>query len=105
MPTYADTGYSRLTIYLDPQTWQVQVDYYDLAGALLKTRYESSFTQFHDRFWRATRIEMRNTQNGKRTILDIDNQLLNLSLYPDSRTGEPRQNLTESVFTTRALLR
>ncbi len=106
VPTYADTGYSRLTIYLDPQTWrQVQVDYYDLAGVLLKTRYESSFTQFHDRFWRATRIEMRNTQNGKRTILDIDNQVLNLSLYPDSRTGEPRQNLTESVFTTRALLR
>ena len=104
IPTYADTGYSRLTIYLDPRTWQqVQIDYFDLAGELLKTRVSTRLTQFHERYWRAGRIEMRNHQNGRRTILDIDDQFVNLSLYTDSRTGKPRQNLDDSAFTTRAL--
>ncbi|MCZ6760301.1 MAG: outer membrane lipoprotein-sorting protein, partial [Gemmatimonadetes bacterium] len=106
IPTYADTGYSRLTIYLDPTTWQqVQIDYFDLAGVLLKTKLSTRLKKFHERYWRAERIEMRNHQNGKRTILDVDGQFVNLSLYTDSRTGKPRRNLDESAFTRRALER
>ena len=106
IPTYADTGYSRLTIYLDPTTWQqVQIDYFDLAGVLLKTKLSTRLKKFHERYWRAERIEMRNHQNGKRTILDVGGQFVNLSLYTDSRTGKPRRNLDESAFTRRALER
>ncbi|MCZ6810823.1 MAG: outer membrane lipoprotein-sorting protein [Planctomycetota bacterium] len=106
VPTYADTGYSRLTIYLDPRTWsQVQIDYFDLAGALLKTRFALRLTQFHDRYWRAGQIEMYNHLSGRRTVLKIDSHLLNLSLYTDSRTGQPRQSLAESLFTTRSLVK
>ena len=105
VPTYEDTGYSRLTIFLDPLTWvQVKVDYYDLAGVFLKTRLASELELFHERYWRAQRVEMVNHQTGKRTVLSIDGHFVNLSKYPDARTGAPRQNLTESVFTTRALV-
>lgn len=106
VPTYNDTGYSRLLIHLDPKTWTlVRIDYFDLAGTLLKTRTSTQWKAFHDRFWRAQRIEMVNHQTGKRTTLEIGAHYLDLSLYKDSRTGDPRKSLTEAQFTTRALVK
>ena len=104
VPTYDDTGYSRLVISLDPTSWiHVKIDYYDLSGTLLKTRHSASIETFHDRFWRARRIEMANHQTGKRTVLEITDYYVNVASYADSRTGEPRRSLSEAMFTTRSL--
>ena len=105
-PTYADTGYSKLVVYLHRTAWrQERVEYFDLAGKLLKTRESSGWLQHHERFWRAHRIEMANHQTGKRTLLEIGKTFLDLSRYRSSRTNQPRPNLTPAVFTTRSLAR
>lgn len=103
-PTYDDTGYSRLVVYINSNSWrQERIEYYDKAGQHLKTRDGSRWHQIHGRFWRARQIEMVNHQTGKRTLLEQKKEFLNLSLYKSSKTGEPRSNLTEELFTTRAL--
>ncbi|MEM7230834.1 MAG: outer membrane lipoprotein-sorting protein [Planctomycetota bacterium] len=103
-PTYKDTGYSRLVVYIHQTTWrQERIEYYDKAGKLLKTRNSSGWRLVHSRFWRPRIIEMTNHQTGKRTKLMTPKLFLNLSLYPSKRTGKSRKNLTESSFTTRAI--
>lgn len=105
-PTYADTGYSRLTVYYNRETWgQERIEYYDKSGTLLKTRESSAWEHLHDRYWRALSIEMTNHQTGKRTLLVTEKLYLDLSRYKSSKTGEPRSHLTESLFTTQALQR
>ena len=103
-PTYADTGYSRLVVYVHRDHWRHErVEFFDKAGRLLKTRDATDWRQLHGRFWRSFRIEMTNHQTGKRTLLEQDRYFVNLSLYTSSRTGEPRPNLREDLFTTRSL--
>ena len=103
-PTYSDTGYSRLVVSYNAATWsQERIEYYDKAGKLLKTRESTEWTHYHDRFWRPQRIEMTNHQTGKRTLLVNEKQFVDLGRYTSSRTGEPRKNLTEALFTTQAL--
>lgn len=105
-PTYGDTGYSRLTVYYNSETWgQERIEYYDKSGTLLKTRESSAWEHLHDRYWRALSIEMTNHQTGKRTLLVTEKLYLDLSRYKSSKTGEPRSHLTESLFTTQALQR
>lgn len=103
-PTYADTGYSRLVVYYHRDHWrQERIEYFDKAGRHLKTRDSTDWRRLHGRFWRSFRIEMSNHQTGKRTLLEQDRYFVNLSLYTSSRTGKPRPNLREDIFTTRSL--
>lgn len=103
-PTYEDTGYSRLIVYYQRETWrQERIEYYDLAGKLLKTRSTGDWNHIHGRFWRQFDIEISNHQTGKRTTLKIEKQFLDLSRYKSTKTGKARPNLTEDRFTTRAL--
>ena len=103
-PTYADTGYSRLTVYLHRERWtQERIEYYDKSGQLLKTRDSGDWKQHHGRFWRQGQIEMNNHQTGKRTVLVTEKQYVDLGRHTSSRTGEARRNLEESLFTTQAL--
>ena len=103
-PTYADTGYSRLVVYYHREHYrQERVEYYDLAGKHLKTRESGDWRHMHDRFWRQYLLSMDNHQTGKRTTLVIDAQFLDLSRYKSKKTGAPRANLREELFTTRAL--
>lgn len=103
-PTYADTGYSHIVMYLHTEHWrQERVDYYDKAGQLLKTRDSDRWESYHGRFWRAQSIDMTNHQTGKRTLLEQQKDFLNLSLYTSSKTGKARPSLGEDLFTTRAL--
>lgn len=104
IPTYEDTGYSRLVVSYHKSEWRrEQVEYFDKAGRHLKTLHTSEIELFHGRFWRALTIEMTNEQTGKSTKLEVDKIFLNLSLYKSKRTGEGRDNLTDDSFTTRAL--
>ena len=103
-PTYADTGYSRITLYIHRDHWrQERIEYYDKAGQHLKTRDSGAWKEFHGRFWRSQRLEMTNHQTGKRTLLEQEKDFVDLSRYKSSRTGKARPGLTEELFTTRAI--
>ncbi len=103
-PNYRDTGYSRLLIYYHREFWrQERIEYFDKAGVHRKSADSGKWEHMHGRFWRAFGLDMRNLQTGKRTLLTFDKVFLNLSLYISKRTGKGRPNLTDEVFTTRAL--
>jgi hypothetical protein len=102
-PNYKDTGYAKLIIYLNATKWRGErIDYYDLAGQRLKTLTNSKWTHQHNRFWRASRVEMSNHQTRKKTIIEVSSVFLNLSLYK-RKDGSPRANLTDKHFTKRVL--
>ncbi len=103
-PTYKDTGYSHIVVYYSREHFrQERIEYYDKAGVKLKVRDTSEWQLMHGRFWRSYLITMENLQTAKRTTLEQSKVFLNLSLYTSSRTGEARPNLTEELFTTRAM--
>ncbi len=104
VPTYEDTGYSRLVVSYHRSEWRRErIEYFDKAGRALKTLDTRDMKLYHGRFWRALTIEMSNEQTGKRTELNVDKLFLNLSLYKSKRDGKARDNLTDDSFTTRAL--
>jgi hypothetical protein len=103
-PTYKDTGYSHIIVYLHRDNWrQERIEYYDKAGQLLKTREAGQWSLHHGRFWRAQTIEMTNHQTGKRTRLEVKKDFLNMSLYKSKKTGKARPNLSADLFTTRSI--
>ncbi len=102
-PNYRDSGYSKLIVYLNQRLWRVErVDYFDHAGRPLKVLTNSKWRKHHGRFWRPMRVDMRNLQTQKRTVLDISSMFLNLALHR-KRDGSRRSNLKESQFTRAAL--
>lgn len=102
-PNYKDTGYAKLTFYVNKKEWRTEkVDYFDKAGRLLKTLVFSKFKHHHKRFWRATKLDMQNHQTRKRTLLETKAQFINLAMYK-KKDGSPRNNLSEAQFTRRAL--
>jgi hypothetical protein len=103
-PRYADTGYSKLVIYLHRHAWrQERIEFFDKAGRLLKVLENRGWRRRHGRFWRADSISMRNVQTKKRTVIDSSTQMLNMSLHVNERTGKPRPNFTDKQFTTATL--
>ncbi len=103
-PTYRDTAYSHLILYLSKDHWyQTRVEYFDKSGTHLKTKTASRWQSFHEHFWRALNVDMVNHQTGKKTALTFNDYRVDLSQYTSKRTGKKRNNLTESFFTKRAL--
>ena len=103
-PTYKDTGYSHLVVYIHRSAWrQERIEYYDKAGRHLKTRDSTSWRHLHGRFWRSFRIEITNHQTGKRTLLEQRRYFVNLALYKNSRTGKKRSSLPARMFTARSI--
>lgn len=69
VPT-GNSGYSRQEIWLDQAELRIlKVDYYDRSGALLKTLIAGQHEHYENRYWRPTRMEMSNVQNGRKTVL------------------------------------
>lgn len=69
-PVEAGSGYTRQVTWLDKEAYRLQrVDYYDRKETLLKTLTVRDYTQYQDRFWRASEMHMENHQNGKSTTL------------------------------------
>jgi len=103
IPNFKDTGYSKLTVYLNQQSWRVErMDFYDKAGRLLKTLTFSKWKRYHGRFWRPHLMDMQNRQTRKATAIKVKSMFLNLSLYK-RKNGTPRSNLQDAQFTRRAL--
>jgi len=69
VPTDKNSGYTKQIIWVDTTNFLIQqVEYYDRKKELLKTATFSDYKQI-DGIWRVGKIEMRNHQNDKSTIL------------------------------------
>ena len=105
-PTYRDTAYSKLILYLSKAHWyQTKVEYFDKSGTHLKTKISSQWQQFHGQFWRSHKVDMSNHLTGRKTQLSFSNFLVDLSQYTSKKTGKKRNNLKENLFTKRALIK
>ena len=103
-PTYDDTAYSHLIVYFHTTGWRRErTEFFDKSGKHLKTLEFGKWQHTHDRFWRPLAMDMSNHLTGKRTTLDVKAYLVDLKRYKSSKTGKARTNLTEDMFTTRAL--
>jgi len=71
IPVYKHSGYTRVINWVDQERLvAVKVEFFDRKNAALKTLVASDFTQYLDKFWRPGRMEMKNEQTGKSTILE-----------------------------------
>ncbi len=70
VPAYPHSGYSRQVVWLAADILKpLKIEYYDRRNALLKTLRAGEYQRYLDQFWRAHRLEMRNHQSGKGTVL------------------------------------
>ena len=69
VPIDKNSGYTKQIIWVDTANFLIQqIEYYDRKKELLKTATFSDYKQI-DGIWRVGKIEMRNHQNDKSTIL------------------------------------
>ncbi len=102
-PRYRDTGYSKIVVSLHQKFFRSErLVYFDKAGRRLKTLSSADWRHVHGRFWRPRKQEMANHQTRKRTTLETTSLHMNMALYP-SKKGGKRKNLSEALFTRRAL--
>lgn len=73
-PVNKNSGYSRQRAWLDQEELRVwKVDYYDRKKSHLKTLTAEGFEQYLGKHWRPAKMEMRNHQTKKRTVLEFNN--------------------------------
>lgn len=76
IPTDPKSGYSKQIVTIDQAYMNAsKIDYYDRKGELLKTAIFSQWKQY-GKYFRANKIEMKNHQNHKSSILTWNNREL-----------------------------
>ncbi len=69
-PVDKKSGYTRQVAWIDDQEYRIfKIDYYDRKKSHLKTLTMDEYSQYLDRFWRPSVMEMVNHQTGKSTRL------------------------------------
>jgi len=80
-PQYKHTGYTRMVTWVDKEMYQpLKIEFYDLKNSLLKTLTYHGYTQYLNKFWRPTRMEVVNHQTGKSTTLNWNKYEFNTGL-------------------------
>lgn len=70
VPTDEHSGYARQLVTLDAAELQIRhIQYFDTEGRPLKTLEVSGYRLYEERFWKAERMLMSNSQTGKSTEL------------------------------------
>ncbi len=70
IPAYEYSGYSKQIEWVDKTIYQPRkIEFYDRKNALFKTLTFHDYQQYINRYWRASRLEMVNHQNGKSSTL------------------------------------
>ena len=70
IPAYEYSGYSKRIEWVDKTIYHPRkIEFYDRKNALLKTLNFYDYQQYLGQYWRASRMEMVNHQNGKSTTL------------------------------------
>ncbi len=73
-PAYEYSGYAKQIEWVDKTIYQPRkIEFYDHKNELLKTLVFSDYHQYLDRYWRPSKLEMTNHQNGKSTGLARSN--------------------------------
>jgi len=86
-----ESSYGKVLVWVDTATYLVgKTEIYDKAGKLLKETALSDYKQFDKGPWRAQRLEVKNVQNKRSTLLELSNLKLN-------------QGLSDGEFTESAL--
>lgn len=74
IPVDKNSGYTKQITWIDKKEYRAQkVVFYDRKDSLLKTLKFYEYKKYLDKYWRANRLEMINSQNNKSTILLWDN--------------------------------
>lgn len=77
VPTYANSGYSRLRVWRDAAEYRIiKIDYYNSRNELCKTQRLYDYKLYLDRFWMPDRLEMVNHLTGRSTTLLCKNYKL-----------------------------
>jgi outer membrane lipoprotein-sorting protein len=83
-PKDPDSGYSRMVAWIDTQDYRgYQVEYYDRAGAHMKTLISSDFKMFENKYWRPMKMVMTNHLTGKSTEMRWANYDFKVRLTPE----------------------
>lgn len=73
VPVDKNSGYTKQITWIEKERYvALKVDYYDRKDSLLKTLIASDFTQYLDKYWRPTILDMKNHQSGKSTTLEFE---------------------------------
>jgi len=80
-----ENGFSRKVITVEKNTYLTQrVEYYDFDGELLKIMNISDYKKQTNGGYFAFRMDMQNTQSGRRSVLIIDKLQLGSGLSENS---------------------
>ena len=80
-PQYAKSGYTRQVSWIDKEHYRTfKTEFYDRKNVLLKTLVSSDFKQYSGKYWRPSRMQMVNHQNGKKTELTWENYQFGVGL-------------------------
>jgi outer membrane lipoprotein-sorting protein len=80
----ADSGYSRRRIWVRKDTLvTIKREYYDKQAKLEKVETHRKLVNVAGAVWRPNEIEMHDVQNGSRTLITIENRLVNRGLKDD----------------------
>jgi len=72
-PNYQYSGYTRLIVWVDKQRYiPIKIEYFDRKNNLLKTLQFGKYKQYLGKYWRAQEQVMVNHQNGKTTLLALN---------------------------------
>ena len=68
------TGYSEQKVWVEKERYIVtKIEFYDRKEALLKTLKLDEYKLYQDKFWRAHKSQMVNSQTRKETVLILEN--------------------------------
>ena len=72
IPAYEYSGYSKQVEWVDKSIYQPRkIEFYDRRNTLLKTLTFYEYQQYLGQYWRASRLEMVNHQNGKSSSWNV----------------------------------
>jgi len=81
VPVAENSGYTKRVVWLDKEEYRIQkIEFYDRKNSLLKTLMFKEYQKYLDQYWRASKSEMTNHQNGKSTLLEWNNYKFNVGL-------------------------
>jgi hypothetical protein len=90
--TDKNSGYSKETVYMDKEYQNpLKIEYYDRKGELLKVAKFINYKKY-GQFWRYDKIEMKNVQTKKQSILTWKERELNKK-FSDSQFNQNRLKL------------
>lgn len=80
-PQYKNSGYSKTIVWVDQEHYRVRkIEYFDTHGKALKVMEFSDYRQYLNKFWRAHKQLMTNSQTGKSTEIQWNDYKFNVGL-------------------------